>query len=65
MGGAWRNFFQVGRLLTIGREISAQTNVAVSMLWSKNGFGFTDGWIFNDQSDLLEQLFRLQEANKA
>ena len=35
------------------------------MLWSKNGFGFTDGWIFNDQSDLLEQLFRLQEANKA
>jgi transposase, IS6 family len=35
------------------------------MQWLRKGFGFSGGWIVNDQNDVLARFFGLQKANKA
>lgn len=36
-----------------------------TMLWLRNGFGFSGEWTVNDQNDLLARLFGLQKVNKS
>ncbi len=36
-----------------------------TMLWLRNGFGFSGEWTVNDQNDLLARLFGLQKVNRA
>jgi hypothetical protein len=36
-----------------------------ALLWLRKGFGFSGGWTVNDQNDLPERLFGLQNVNKA